>query len=88
MDQCGKGLSISQVTASVVSLSRTESQNSRDTLILYRKDTTGRQEMVNETRLPPLRYTFVTLDNPSVQLQTALILKSLRMKKERDSSVV
>lgn len=44
--------------------------------------------MVNETRLPPLRYTFVTLNNPSVQLQTALILKSLRMKKERDSSVV
>lgn len=88
MDQCGKGLSIAQVTVSVVSLSRTESQNSRDTLILYRKDTTGRQEMVNETRLPPLRYTFVTLDNPSVQLQTALILKSLRMKKERDSSVV
>lgn len=71
-----RSFSLSQVTVSVVSLSRTETQNSQDT--------TGRQETVNETRLPPLRYTFVTLNNPSVQLQTALILKSLRMKKERD----
>lgn len=65
---------LSHKLVSVVSVSRDESQKRKE-------DTTGCQEMVNRSPLPSLTYTFITANDLSVQLQTALILKSFGTKR-------